>query len=237
MSFSREGTTIVAAYGNVLPSDHVTPRGGAKGSDVTPNALMVWDVEAGTQRMQIANGHGGAVTTVACSPASQRYAASGSIDGTIRLWDVTDGKEAEIYTGHTAAVWAVSYTPDGALIASASSDKTVRLWSVGTRAGLLVIKGHTKVVTSVQATSDGSKLLSCSSDSTVKLWDITSGEELACAEGDGAFTVTIHPAVHAHTHIKQEPHNGAPQPDSDHEAFAADLSCTESRWYLHGIMP
>ena len=67
----------------------------------------------------------------------------------------------------------------------------IRLWSVGSGAGLLVMNGHKKVVTSVAATADGSKLLSCSSDTTVKLWDIASGEELACAEGDGPFTVTL----------------------------------------------
>jgi WD40 repeat protein len=54
-----------------------------------------------------------------------RFAASGSIDGTIRVWDIVDGKEAGAFVGHTAAVWGVSYTPDGTLIASASSDKTV----------------------------------------------------------------------------------------------------------------
>lgn len=69
----------------------------------------------------------------------------------------------------------------------------IRLWSVGSGAGLLVIKGHSKVVTCVAVTADGSKLLSCSSDTTVKLWDIGSGEELACAEGEGPFTVTLNP--------------------------------------------
>ena len=71
MSFSCEGTLIVAAYGNVVPSDHLTPREETKANE-TPNAVMVWDVEGGGLQMQIANSHGGAVTAVACSTTNQR---------------------------------------------------------------------------------------------------------------------------------------------------------------------
>jgi hypothetical protein len=187
VAFSCDGTMILAAYGNVTPD-----RDGSDDLTATPartsNAVMVWDTATGGLRMQIADCHNGAVTSVACNPTTARFAASGSIDGSIKIWDVVEGKETMLIVGHSGAVWCVSYSPDARVVASASSDRMVKVWSASTGENVVTIRGHTKIVTSVQMTADGTKLLSCSSDRTVRLWDASSGVELACAEGDGAFT-------------------------------------------------
>ena len=60
--------------------------------------------------------------------------ASGSIDGTIRLWDVADpahpGPLGQPLTGSTAAVDSVAFSPDGHTLASGSDDGTTRLWNL-----------------------------------------------------------------------------------------------------------
>jgi WD40 repeat protein len=53
--------------------------------------------------------------------------ASGSYDGTIRLWDVTTGTETSRLEGHSDRVVALCVLPDGRL-ASSSEDGTIRLW-------------------------------------------------------------------------------------------------------------
>ncbi|MBL7553622.1 hypothetical protein I6A60_38190, partial [Frankia sp. AgB1.9] len=58
--------------------------------------------------------------------------ATGSFDGTVRLWDVTDPANArqlgQPLTGHTSGVWSVAFTADGHILATGSFDKTAQLW-------------------------------------------------------------------------------------------------------------
>ena len=75
------------------------------------------------------------VVSVAYSPDSKTL-ASGSLDETIKLWDVATGKERATVMGHTDAVYAnvysVAYSPDGKTLASGSFDRTIKLWDVTT---------------------------------------------------------------------------------------------------------
>ena len=95
--------------------------------------------------------------------------ASGSWDGTVRLWDVVEAACVAKLTGHAAPVNALTVLSDGRL-ASASDDKSVRLWDVATRACVGVLEGHTGWVWALAALSDG-RLVSGSEDKTIRVWD------------------------------------------------------------------
>ncbi len=58
--------------------------------------------------------------------------ASGSVDNTVKLWDVASGRLLRTLEGHTGSVQAIAFSPDGTLLASKSSDQTIRLWSCAT---------------------------------------------------------------------------------------------------------
>jgi hypothetical protein len=66
------------------------------------------------------------VKSVAFSPDGTRL-AGGSDDTTIKLWDITTGKELATLCGHKDKVWCVIFSSDGRYLASGSEDATIKL--------------------------------------------------------------------------------------------------------------
>src|SRR5262245_45484368 len=99
------------------------------------NCLLLLPLSAlsaqGPQLRGTLKGHTKAVVCVAYSPDGKTL-ASGSLDTTVKLWDVRTGKERATLKGHTDKVWSVAFSPDGKTLASGSHDKTIKLWDVQT---------------------------------------------------------------------------------------------------------
>ena len=80
-----------------------------------------------------------------------------------------------VFKGHTDAVYATAFSPDGKFLVTASFDSTLKLWDpatgkeVRTYGGAL---GHAKQVISVAFNQDGSMIASGSTDNTLKVWDV-----------------------------------------------------------------
>lgn len=79
----------------------------------------------------IQKGHELAVISVAVSSDSN-FVATGSRDKSIKLWELSTGREVRSFLGHELSVTSIRFSPDGKTLLSGSNDKTIRGWDVGT---------------------------------------------------------------------------------------------------------
>ena len=81
------------------------------------------------QEMVTLVGHDDSVESVAWSLDGKRL-ATGSLDKTVRVWDVVGGQQLLTLRGHQGPVMGVAWSPDGKRLATASGDETVLIYAM-----------------------------------------------------------------------------------------------------------
>lgn len=139
---------------------------------LTPTPLLP-QVEA-----QLAlEGHSAAVLSVAFSPDGA-LVASGSVDNSVRMWQVNGGALLHTLRGHPFPVRAVRFSPSGALLATGSTDGIIRLWSVADSSLKFSLEGHAGWINGLAFSRDGQTLVSSAQDFTVRIWRVSDGYPL-----------------------------------------------------------
>ena len=102
--------------------------------------------------------------------SNRHQACSGSMDGTVRVWNVKTGECQYTLTGHTSLVGLLGLSPSH--LVSAAADSTLRIWDPDTGEVRHTLAAHTGAITCFQ--HDEFKVVS-GFDGTLKMWDVRSG--------------------------------------------------------------
>ena len=129
-------------------------------------------------------GHNNAVRSVSYS-SDGRHLASGSEDGTVRVWDTRTGEEAMFpMRSGDGQVLSVKFAHNSKWIASGTESGALCIWNVTPgHAGRRKLSGHSGAVRSVAFSRDSSRIASASDDATLRLWDAETGEQLSVLVG------------------------------------------------------
>lgn len=134
----------------------------------------IWPLqEEWNERVQLLEGHHGPVTTISL-PDDDRFLASGSADGSIKIWDLSHGKCLHTLHENDGAVNATAFSTNGAQVASASSD-IISVWDAGSGRRLQSFSGHDGSIRLLSFSQDDQKLISYSFDRTIKTWSLRTG--------------------------------------------------------------
>ena len=92
-------------------------------------------------------GHRKTLTDIAFTP-NGRWAATASLDRSIRLWDVRTGKMlARFLAGHRDWIRTLAFQPDGNQLCSGGDDGTIRLWDLTKGKAIATNPSYTRVGT------------------------------------------------------------------------------------------
>jgi hypothetical protein len=107
--------------------------------------------------------HAAGITGIACAG---NFVATSSEDGTVKFWDIVEGKEIKSWHAHEGGVRSVAFTADGHILTS-GRDHLVRLWDVS---GNTIKQFPTLNDIAMQAAPAGGKIIAADWSGLVRVW-------------------------------------------------------------------
>ena len=160
------------------------------GANWTTTDLYLWDISTGKELDSLAIlPKTGGPKCLEAGPAG-RLVAEGSLDGTVRLWDIESRQQANQLKGMNGPIMGVSWAPNGAELAAVSAeskmpggfsggkpDRYVRIWDVASGKLRLSMQGSQEGNWCVRWSHDGRLIAAGGEDGVVRVWERASGEE------------------------------------------------------------
>ncbi len=125
----------------------------------------LFDVDAGNISAE--------VSSVAFS-ADGVFLAAGSLDGTVRVWQVTTVTTLFTFRSASNRINSIAFAPNGRTLVGGGQDNVVRLWDLGSGQETQ-LTGPNAAVREVAYSPDGTRIAAASDDGVIYVWNTSSG--------------------------------------------------------------
>jgi serine/threonine protein kinase len=155
-----------------------------------------WWRSAGLEDQRIAlqavlEGHTGPIWSAAFAPDG-KSAATASDDGTIRIWDIVQGRSNGVLSGHRGAVFSVEFAHKAGFLASGGGDGNLKVWSLTSQKEQASFHHRGGSIRRLAISPDDALIAVADMDRTVELWQVADGQKRATLEG---HTSTVHNVI------------------------------------------
>jgi len=165
----------------------------ASGETEKHGEVKIWDVDSGQMLFSFA-GQAVPVSSdlvrLAFSPDGRRF-ASGSVDNTVKVWELMTGDEVHTLSSHTNPILHATFSPDGRRLISAGRDRLVNVWDLGDAerresAPSWTLGDFSLSVWAIALSPDGCRLAigGPTADGNVRVYDLTTRKLLLTLRGE-----------------------------------------------------
>uniref|UniRef100_A0A2K6MKD9 Proteasomal ATPase-associated factor 1 n=1 Tax=Rhinopithecus bieti TaxID=61621 RepID=A0A2K6MKD9_RHIBE len=96
---------------------------------------------------------------------------SSSTDGTMKIWQASNGELRRVLEGHVFDVNCCRFFPSGLVVLSGGMDAQLKIWSAEDASCVVTFKGHKGGILDTAIVDRGRNVVSGSRDGTARLWD------------------------------------------------------------------
>ncbi len=153
------------------------------------NIVHMWNLSVPQQNVE-QKGHLHMIATISLS-ANGKKIATGGLDETACVWDVTNGNVKMCLKGHSAGIDCIYISDDGDTVISGAWDDTVRLWDMSKGESRVLADGGV-IPSSVGMSTNKKIVVSSGGDNNIRVWDLESGNmKILCGHTANVAAVCI----------------------------------------------
>lgn len=155
-----------------------------------PKSVSLPEWHAPWKLMRVVSGHSGWVRCIAVDWTNEWF-ATGSMDRTIKIWDLATGQLQLTLTGNIHGVRGLSISQRSPYLFSVGEDKTVRCWDLEQNKVIRYYHGHLSGVYCCDVHPELDVLVTGGRDSSVRIWDVRTKNAIHVLSGHNNIVASV----------------------------------------------